>query len=257
MKKVLCLFIVAIVLSVCSMPAFSVIEREDSLTFETQVFEILDGAKQGNTIKIYNGHFIQYFAEDVPIHEIIQDENLLKPYYVVKNGLQTAEYFYIEDNQANRITINPPSLDKTLEYVTSPNKVLKALSEKVSIQNIYYLNSESSYSGIYIYYVTDKGDYIYYQDAANDDAGYLFALTDFCNVAKEAYAIIKGENTGNLYELPTGGPTLLSDIVDISEYQITPETPTVFYVCIAVTLVIATGVVTVLLLQKKRKSLAS
>ena len=253
MKKALCLFIVVIVLSVCSMPVFSVVEREDSLTFETQVFEILDGAKQGNTIKIYNGHFIQYFAEDVPIHEIIQDENLLKPYYVVKNGLQTAEYFYIEDNQANRITINPPSLDKTLEYVTSPDKVLKALSEKASIQNIYYLNSESSYSGIYIYYVTDKGDYIYYQDAANDDAGYLFALTDFCNVAKEAYAIIKGENTGNLYELPTGGPTLLSDLVDISEYQVTPGRSMGLYIGLVAIAVVMTGAGIVFVIWKKRK----
>ena len=256
MKRFLCLLFVAFLILTLSVSAFATVEVEDSLTFDIQVYEILENSKKNNTVKIYNGYFIGYFAEEVPIDEIIQDENLLDPYYVVRNGFQNAEYFYMKDNQAYKITINPPDLGKTLDYITSPEQVLRSLPNSVELQNVYYLNSESSYNGIYIYYVTDKGDYVYYQENANDDDGYLFALSEFYDIAKEAYEIIQEENTGNLYELPIGGPTLLSDIVDISEYQITPGNPVLLYVGLAAAVGIV-GVGVFLLVRRKRTRRAS
>lgn len=250
-KKLTCVFLVICIFCFPIMLFSADAIDEDSITFDATVFEKIDNASRSNTIKIYNGLFLQYFAKRIPIDEIIRDENLLDPYYVVKSGLKNAEYFYIRNNQAQPIKVNPPKLDKTLVFVTSPERILNSVSSHLSVQKVYYLNSDSSYNGIYLYYVTTQGDYIYYQEHAADDNGYLFTLEEFYDISLAAYEKIKADNTGNVWELPAGGPTFLSDVVDISAYRITPQTPIALYVGIAVALV-ACGAVALIFIRRRR-----
>ena len=66
MKRFLCLLFVAFLILTLSVSAFATAEVEDSLTFDIQVYEILENSKKNNTVKIYNGYFIGYFAEENP-----------------------------------------------------------------------------------------------------------------------------------------------------------------------------------------------
>ena len=248
----LCLF-VAFVFSLSAAQ-----DRGDSLIFSDSVYQAIESASQNNTVKIYNGTFMYLFGQRKSIEQIITDENLLESYYAVKGMFSSAEYYYIRDGVSQKISINPPELDSTLKYVLSPSQILNQVSPFLSVQNVYYLNGDASHDGIYIYYRTTKGDYVYYQEYASDTSGYLFPVNDFYEIAETVESASQmekqeRENLDSAHKYLFGGPTLLSDIVDISEYQVTPGRSMGLYIGLAAIAVVMTGAGIVFVIWKKRK----
>ena len=167
MKKYVC-FITICLFILFSFSIFANEGIEDSLSFSDSVYQTIENANKDNTIKIFNGTFMHLFGQRKGIEEIISDENLLEPYYAVKGRFSSAEYYYIREGASCKISIHPPELDSTLSYVLNPSLILNKVSPFLSAQHIYYLNGDASHDGIYIYYQTEKGDYVYYQEFASD-----------------------------------------------------------------------------------------
>ena len=260
MKKYVC-FITICLFILFSFSIFANEGIEDSLSFSDSVYQTIENSNKDNTIKIFNGTFMHLFGQRKGIEEIISDENLLEPYYAVKGRFSSAEYYYIREGASCKISIHPPELDSTLSYVLNPSLILNKVSPFLSAQHIYYLNGDASHDGIYIYYQTEKGDYVYYQEFASDAEGYLFPVDDFYAIAEEVETTFQAEkqereHLDSIQKYLFGGPTLLSDIVDISEYQITPGNPVLLYVGLAAAVGIV-GVGVFLLVRRKRARRAS
>ena len=255
MKKIICLSISMLLFIFIVFGASADDIKTDSLTFSDSVYERIDNANHSNTIQIYNGTFMHLFAERKSIEEIVTDESLLDPYYAVKGIFSSPEYYYVKDGTSQKISVNSPAIDSTLRYVTSPNSVLNHISPFLAVQNVYYLNGDASHDGIYIYYKTSKGDYIYYKDYAEAEESYLFPLEDFYCMAETMEEKVQREkqekeHLDSIHKYLFGGPTLLSDIVDISSYRITPRNSVALYVGIAV-IVLAVGAVAFVLIRRK------
>ena len=221
--------------------------KEDSRFVDSFVLEKIEGANVSNTIKIYNGVFMYLFAEGKTIEEIINDPSILETYYAVREGLG---YSYYAERQGEMRTIIAGADRKALSYVSSPKQVLSKASPFLSVKNVYYLDGDSSYDGIYIYYETDKGDYVYYKEYAEAEDGYLFPVKEFYKLAKEVEAVREKNKYGY------GGPTLLSSVVDISSYKVTPMNPLLVALG-ALVGVAAVAVLAVVLVKKKRAKTSS
>ena len=243
MKKTVA-FLLIVTLFTLGMTSFV---SADSRLVDSSVLENIEEAKASNTIKIYHGMFMWLFAEGKSIEEIIGDSSLLTPYYAVREGLG---YSYYAERQGEMRTIIAGADRKALSYVSSPKQVLSKASPFLSVKNVYYLDGDSSRDGIYIYYETDKGDYVYYKEYAEAEYGYLFPVKEFYDFAK----IVEAEREKNRFS--EGGPTLLSDVVDISSYKVTPISPLLvalgIFACVA-----AIAVLAVIIVKKKRAKTSS
>lgn len=261
MKKIVCISISALLFIFIVFGVSADALKSDSLVFSDSVYESIDNANRNNTIQIYNGTFMHLFAERKSIEEIITDESMLEPYYAVKGVFSSPEYYYIKDGASQKISINPLAIDSTLRYVTSPDSVLNHISPFLTVQNVYYLNGDASHDGIYIYYKTSKGDYIYYKDYAEAEESYLFPLEDFYSLAETMTEKLQQEkqereHLDSIHKYLFGGPTLLSDVVDISSYRVTPQNPVFLYIGIVV-VILAVGTVLFVFIRKKRSRTAS
>lgn len=262
MKKIICFLIAIVLFTFQVFYVFADDVEADSLTFSDSIYDVINTANKNNTIKIYNGTFMHLFAERKNIEEIITDESLLAPYYAVQGIFSSPEYYYVDGEDSQKIGINPPEIGSTLRYITSPLMVLNQVSPFISVQNVYYLNGDASHDGIYIYYKTNKGDYVFYKEYATAEESYLFPLEDFYCMAETMEAKLQQEkqereHLDSVHKYLFGGPTLLSDVADISSYRVTPQSPLLLYAGIAAALFAVGAAVVIVLLRRRPKKTES
>lgn len=189
----------------------------DSRATENAIKNKIQSQNEDYVITVYQGIFMSEFARGDSIEEIISDENNLPNGYLVKKRTeQNKEEFALyelKNGQTQSRSFYKKGYEAFYNYSIEPEKIVK---DKGNIKEVYCLNGESSHDGIYIYYVTDNGDYIYYKEYAKADKEYLIPEKEFRTMAKTISDKRKEMNEN----LAVGGPIMLEDIYDVSVYEI-------------------------------------
>jgi hypothetical protein len=116
----------------------------------------------------------------------------------------------------NGETVNLPYLDipeKAFERFNDPDFVKKYISPDVKVENVYYLSGETNHMGTAIYYITNLGDYVYYNHYSIGEK--LFPIGKFCKYQKAISAeLAKNPNDNG------GGDVDISGVMDLSEFEL-------------------------------------
>ena len=158
----------------------------------------------------------------------------------------------MRNGNLEHVTISVSDWSEFYKYAVYPERVFGAFTE---VYNVYCLNGNASHDGVYIYYVTDKGDYVLYKEFLSSSEQFLFPVEDFYVYAKDVWELRfspDGVDGG-------GMPELSEDILNYRDnykfvsrdnYKFTDYT-IIYYIVIAVVLVggVSAGIV---ILKKRR-----
>lgn len=224
--------------------------KNDSISIPSTIADEYKTNPSHNVIfRFYNGYFMLGFAQKATIQEIINN-----PDYVLEEVYATSVDGITMYRAKRNGTLTDP-LDHHSEgnifrnYALSPNKLFKKStfsSSDLTIDSIYCLDGEPSHDGIYIYFTTNKGDYIYYKEYASAEKEYLFPINEFYDFAK-AIADERIQN-GAL----DGAFKPIEEIYNIANYEITEKnTPILSWLLpLIIFLLIAAGCIIGLFLKK-------
>ena len=228
------------------------LQNEDSVNISEQMRLALQDHPDDIIIKWYGCAFMHYFAEGKPVSEMLNDKTLNGDesaiYMIFSSETDQVIYKRYTQNGVYRIDRNfvrCAEWDRLYPYIEDPSKVL---GKSITVTNIYCLNGEDSLDGVYIYYVTDQGDYVLYKEYLLADDMYLFPAEDFYAFAKVVYeeriSSSRGPNGEPLY----GGGKSIKEIYNMKPYKVADHSRIVW---IAVILVIS-SIVAVVFIRKYR-----
>lgn len=221
------------------------IEYGDSIAFDSFEAELVRNKPSEKVIKLYNGYYMPRFSEQQDIHTMLADA--LEVSYMVISGKQI-QYKHIYEGKITNVTYRE-STDwrEFYTYAVSPELVFEP---SIEIYNTYCLDGSSSHNGVYIYYVTNKGNYVLYKEFLTYEEMYLFPLEDFYRVAK----VIQDDRY--LHRNEDGGGTPVSELVDLNQYIFTPRNHSaawIPYVVISAVVLVGAVIVICLIIKKKGK----
>lgn len=139
-------------------------------------------------IKYYGAKmFMKEFAENGTIDSIIDESPI---FYVVWSEKDPDNPKYIRNKNGELIT-GFTGVDHSflLNHTLGAEELLRSkITFDFEIKNIYFLYGGDD--GIYIYYVTSVGDYVYYKLHEKAEKEYVFPIEEFLEFAKEAVEYI-------------------------------------------------------------------
>lgn len=168
-------------------------------------------------IKIYNGFYLPGFDQRATIEELLSDKYVLKEEYMVFYNPYSVNYKIIEDGVVGRIYSHFTSFyeDVIYEYALSYESLFSSveatkLLRDLSVSEIYVLDGAPSVDALYIYFVTNHGDYVYYNNLTDQYLMPIELFYDFVETMqknRDPYA--DGGNVENI-----------EDIIDLSNYKV-------------------------------------
>ncbi len=184
------------------------------------------------------------------------------------------EYHYRDSVDISSGTLNP---FKMYDYVLNEfntNTAIKKISSDIKIKKVYFIAGQDTYregtrclDGNAIYYETDMGDYIYYFHG--DTGELIFPIEDFCALQREIYATPKKNEYHPLFDNEIL-PTDVWSEEKLAQYDFNSDTfafcldniPSIMhkvfgipklYLYIGAGVVVAAGVITAVILIKRKK----
>ncbi len=209
MKKYLLIFLTVIL--IFGVPiSIGATEKTDSVNIRSADMALLESASSDNVIKLYNGSYMRKFARRDSIEQMIVDSDEV---YMVVPAFGSVEYKRISDGKANAVLYGAglPDRNGFFRWALQPGTVLGA---SVKVKNVYCLNGEPSHNGVYIYYETDKGDYVLYKEYLSASEQYLFELEEFYKFAEVVQA------TKEKFKDSDGGMPAIGEIYNVKPFKI-------------------------------------
>lgn len=190
MKKSL-LILLSLVLSLTLLTPFSVsaeaANKYDSLNLSPEEIETIAIRDENiQIVKKYRAHWTFVFPATTSIEEVLENREMLLPHYIIYNNNSVDSYQIIKNGKAEEIDIvTTPQLyldlDATyIEKMNSGSSQLAEIADDIEIYNLYYFE-DTSYLGQCIYYVTNKGNYVYYSSYLTDGKQ-LHTAEEFVNL---------------------------------------------------------------------------
>lgn len=224
MKKLLLLLLMISCLGMCTLPAYASSAETPPLPSENLDSFHLTGKEKNDfqikisdtVVRLYNGYYMHSFAEEMPIAEIIK-KRCIEYEYMILPAIGKARYMhYWQDGKPYQILElhNLSDWKEFYRYAANPHLVLNST---VKVSEVYCLTGAPSYDGVYIYYVTDHGDYILYREYLTAPAQYLFPIQEFYGVAKKIAESRVGEING---EFVDGCGGSIEEVCDATLYQV-------------------------------------
>lgn len=205
--------------------------KKDSVTFDENDYKIFQCDESDTLIRIYNGFYMVGFANGATIEELTGNRYTLSEIYGVisENSSSIDAFMKLVDGKPVRITEPLKTCDIIPNKVFSYESVFSAsnvvgLSEEIIVEEIYCLDGSSSANGLYIYYVTSKGDFVFFKQDVGIKEEYLLPLSEFYKFA----AKVQEEITLNSDSDGIGVSSLdLQEIFYLSDYLLnkSEETP--------------------------------
>ena len=219
---------------------YTIGELGDSVDVDPNEVEIFKQSDSDRVIKLYGLSFMHLFAEGADIESFKVHEELnmvISPF----NGIR---YMRMRNGNLEHVTISVSDWSEFYKYAVYPERVFGAFTE---VYNVYCLNGDASHDGVYIYYVTDKGDYVLYKEFLSSNEQFLFPVEDFYVYAKDVWELrlSQADRDGG------GMPELSEDILNYQDNYKFVSYDWIFYVVISVALVV--GVSAGVIFLKKRK----
>jgi hypothetical protein len=223
----------------------SAVNSNDSLEINSDEAAKFKNDSSDTVIKIYNGSFMHGFADKVTIDKLISSDYVLEPFYMVISKTE-GRVCKAERNGAI-ISVNMSDWNKLYKTTISPQKVLQTVSSEITVKNTYCLDGEPSHDGVYLYFVTDKGDYVYYKEYVSAENEYLFPVEKFYDFAKAVYTERQEYNKIGT----AGGIPPIEEIFDLKAYKIRSTNSTLSVILWTASIVILIAFVSRLFAIKK------
>ena len=176
-------------------------------------------------IKIYNGFYLHGFAQRATIEELLSDKYVLEEEYMVfeisESSITNIKYKAIRDGVVRRLMFGTQFIEMfeevIYEYALSYDSLFSSvkatkLLQDLSVSEIYVLDGATSCQALYIYFVTNHGDYVYYSPAPNPKQQYLIPLDLLCDLAETMSKNINPDEDGDIGEI--------EDLMDLSNYKV-------------------------------------
>lgn len=195
-----------------SIGGFAVELNEDSVKINNEVKNKMKDKSDDVVLILYSASFMHRFAEKIEIEDMISYDVNEKYLVVSKDSYQYKRII----NNDDIVTIQYASTDwsETYKNAINPKAVFEAIDSEIIIYQIYCLDGASNHDGHYIYYKTNKGDFVFYKQYSIVEKEYLMPIEKFYEFAEIAWA----ERTK--YPENDGGILDLSQIYDLSDYEI-------------------------------------
>lgn len=165
-------------------------ECYDSVNIPPKEKQLVQDSPSDTVTKLYTGMFMGAFSEKQDIQamtsEAVKKKDAVEEYLVQSDDGGTELRQIIEDEWVFTIgpSVGEAGWGTFVTYARSPDKVFDF---PVTVSNVYCLNGVRNHNGAYIYYVTDKGDYVLYKEWLDDDKEYLLPVEKFYDFAKIIY----------------------------------------------------------------------
>ena len=165
-------------------------------------------------VEIYHISAHPYFSDDnASIDEL------------TRGGTKAVFYLLLEDNQTSYVRMAEDGIERIensepyceywddfVRYALNPDLVFAA---KYKVEAVYCLHGLWG-EGMFIYYKTDKGDFLLQRDYGDDRKTYLFPYDEFCNLSKEVVSNFPPSVIQEGYSRPS--------YIDISEFEFKENT---------------------------------
>ena len=148
----------------------------------------------------------------------------LEVFYAIRNDPEKSIREHLDSPNAQSprlISVSAENLEQEgdlstlLQALFNPIPLFEALdlADGLEIYERYAFDARDEYSNAYVYYVTNRGNYIYYNSYAQANA-YLVPETLVCELIRVH------QNHLNTYHADIGGKILLEESVDLSAYKV-------------------------------------
>lgn len=228
-KLVVVLFAVCFML-VSVVPALAKTPVEDAFDIDAKTRALLEADEEDTVIRFYSGYFMHGFAKGMPLEEILNDgwAHKLTEYIIIseENGKEVITYKRVRATDGELETVSDEIYEKMEKWHTEvykiikdPEKKLNVLGPFITVNKVVFLDGYYT-DGLYIYYETSIGDYVYYRLCPEEDEEYLVPLDEFVEYAKEEQAIRSVTDGGN-----GGNETAIKKLYpyELSHYTLTPR----------------------------------
>lgn len=214
MKKSITIFILTFILLFAFIFACWAQDNGDSLELSNEIKDKLKNDSTDIVIRYYNGFYMNAFAQKTSINDIVNGECVLQKLYMVITNDSEINYMYEKDGNTGSLLSKTTNWSSIYKNITEPKSIFRNINKNVKVNNIYCLDGNSSHDGIYIYYITNIGDYVYFKEYESSEKEYLFPIDDFYNFAKS----VQEEREKNKYLI--GGFVDIEKIYDVNKFEI-------------------------------------
>ena len=206
--------------------------------------ELVGMGDSDTMIRIYNGYFLPGFAAGDSLENLTSEKYVLEEVLVTceKEERLNVECFAIRNGVADRLSGLEKAARVFAEYTDEQNIRKLEQKTKAEIRSVVCLCGEPSHNGIYIYYVTDQGDFVLFKEYAISEKTYFFPLEEFTAAAAE----YQEEKTKNLYDENgnerIGADIRFEDVKNVGKYELSLNEKNgwvIVAVCIVAFLVLA------------------
>lgn len=262
--------VIAFVLLVCTIlspvPVSANTPVEDAFTVDSETRAILSASEDDTVIRVYFGIFMYGFSLRQSIEDIFNDGwSLHGTYYLIasndKNGEQSLVCKCVEDGAVVSQEYESGSFyAKSIEQLHKNNltyydligeceRILSALGPFVTAEKTVFMHG-LPVDGMYIYYETNIGNYVYYKDHPEAEEEYLVPLETFYDYAE----VVQAARSGT-----AGGSRADVEAYDLSPYSLKNYTATprkIFFTILlyGIPILLVTCVCIGFVVRKKRKS---
>ena len=179
MKKLLCVFVYLIaftaimggILTACTdqpeegiaTPVNELIEYS-AINIDSSIKEEIGVEDDEIVICVHNASFIYAFWKYDNIEEVLKSELILDTYYIVVNkGVVVGTYHCDDIGDPNRINLGNLLYDDSETLTVFLNNTIEdQLPQGATVLDVYYLYGRPAHHGSALYYITDMGDFVYY-----------------------------------------------------------------------------------------------
>ncbi len=188
MKKALAyMMTLFLLLGACTFPAAAE-EKFDSLNIpkdELQLLETeLEKEPENTVVKLYRTSPMRMFSQKSSIEAILGPDQEVYEVYLIKT-IDNTKFMQMYEGKMARISSMVTALEIWVDFVEYALEPSKVFDETVKVLNIYCLMGTAVNDGGYIYYVTDKGDYVLYKSNMTLEIEPLMPVADFYEIAQK------------------------------------------------------------------------
>ncbi len=174
MKKVILFLLIAILLvalpSCRQSPQLPENEEKPNEFSQYSAIQIDDSIKSAlgvqdneRVVRIHNIPIVYAFHGCETVEEVLESDYVSQTIYaVVKNDEIRSLYSFADDGKMVEITNSHISLDSETLSVLLNDGASEQLPKGAKVLDVYYLWGEAMHQGSALYYITNKGDFVYY-----------------------------------------------------------------------------------------------
>ncbi len=181
MKRISVVFLFITAMAAASMPLLkpaAATSLSDSLRIGRDTLELLVSGDEDIVMRLYCGNFMDGFAEGESIAALTGEEYVSEQVYMTRPKRGHEVYRTIKDGEVHALDGGEPDGRSVYEIVSSPERILPGGAR---VENVWCLYGGD---GIYIYFVTNRGDYVYYKSSIEAEEEYVLPAEKFTEFAR-------------------------------------------------------------------------